>query len=125
MILLNTIVNDVIQVDVIALILTTCITGVVGWLVKTVLDQLKDYRAESKEWRQGLGSKVDAISDATQTTMRTALLHYAEKYLTRGWLTPEERASIYDMHQKYSALHANGYIDSYMARVMELPDKDI
>ena len=125
MILLNTIEDGVIQVDVIALILTTCITGVVGWLVKAVLDQLKDYRAESKEWRQGIGLKVDAITDATQTTMRTAILHYAEKYLTRGWVTPEERASIYDMHKKYSALHANGYIDGYMERVMSLPDKEL
>lgn len=113
------------KVDVLTLIITTCVTGAVGWAIKALLDQLKEYRGESKEWREGLDGKIDALTDATQTTMRTSLLHYAEKYLTRGWLTPEERASIYDMHAKYSALHANGYIDSYMQRVMELPDKDI
>jgi hypothetical protein len=57
--------------------------------------------------------------------MRTTILHYAEKYLERGWVTPEERASLFDMHHKYSSLNANGFIDGYMARVSQLPDKEI
>ncbi len=88
-------------------------------------------RAEA-EWRErvegsvaGIDAKLDALNEATQTTMRTTLLHYIEKYLTRGWVTPEERASLMDMHRKYSALNANGFIDGYMARVAELPDKEI
>ena len=89
-------------------------------------------RKKEAEWRERVESrlddmdvKLDALADATQTTMRTSLLHYIEKYLTRGWVTPEERASIYDMHKKYSALNANGYIDSYIERVMALPDREI
>lgn len=88
-------------------------------------------RAEA-EWRErvegsvaGIDAKLDALNDATQTTMRTTLLHYIEKYLTRGWVTPEERASLMDMHRKYAALNANGFIDGYMARVAELPDREI
>ena len=89
-------------------------------------------RRAEREWRDEMerkldaqGENLDAIKDATQTTMRTSLLHYAEKYLTRGWVTPEERASLYDMYKKYSALNANGYIDSYIKRVMALPDREI
>jgi len=88
-------------------------------------------RAEA-EWRErvegsvaGIDTKLDALNEATQTTMRTTLLHYIEKYLTRGWVTPEERASLMDMHRKYAALNANGFIDGYMARVAELPDREI
>ena len=88
-------------------------------------------RAEA-EWRErvegsvaGIDAKLDVLNEATQTTMRTTLLHYIEKYLTRGWVTPEERASLMDMHRKYAALNANGFIDGYMARVAELPDKEI
>lgn len=88
-------------------------------------------RAEA-EWRErvegsvaGIDAKLDALNEATQTTMRTTLLHYIEKYLTRGWVTPEERASLMDMHRKYAALNANGFIDGYMARVAELPDREI
>ena len=120
------------QVDVLALVVSTSITGVVGWLIKTLLDAFRGYMADSAQWRTRMDEKLDtnaadmkAIKDATQTTMRTSLLHYAEKYLSRGWVTPEERASIYDMHQKYSALDANGYIDGYIERVMALPDKEI
>lgn len=88
-------------------------------------------RAET-EWRErvegsvaGIDAKLDALNNATQTTMRTTILHYCEKYLTRGWVTPEERGSLMDMHQKYAALNANGFIDGYMRRVAELPDKEI
>ena len=88
-------------------------------------------RAEA-EWRErvegsvaGIDAKLDVLNEATQTTMRTTLLHYIEKYLTRGWVTPEERASLMDMHRKYAALNANGFIDGYMARVAELPDREI
>lgn len=89
-------------------------------------------RKAEAEWRDGVNSsmadidaKLDMLNDATQTTMRATLLHYIEKYLTRGWVTPEERASLMDMHAKYAALNANGFIDGYMERVSELPDRDI
>lgn len=89
-------------------------------------------RKAEAEWRERIEKRIDdvdakvcAINDATQTTMRATLLHQIEKYLTRGWITPEERASIYDMHAKYSSLNANGLIDGYMERVSQLPDKEI
>ena len=120
------------QVDVLTLAVTTVITGIVGWLVRVLTAKLDAYMGESTRWRESVDAKLDghsadmeAIKDATQTNMRSNLLHYAEKYLTRGWVTPEERASLYDMHQKYSALNANGYIDGYIDRVMALPDKEV
>lgn len=82
-------------------------------------------RKAEAEWRASVTGKIDNLTDATQTTMRATLLHYIEKYLTRGWLTPEERAALVDMHSKYSALNANGLIDGYMARIAELPDREI
>ena len=88
--------------------------------------------ADSHEWRAAMAKrmdaqdkKLDALTDATQTTMRTTLLHYIEKYLTRGWITPEERSSLIDMHKKYAALNANGFIDGYMNRIAKLPDREI
>lgn len=82
-------------------------------------------RKAEKEWQASVIGKLDSLTDATQTTMRATLLHYIEKYLTRGWLTPEERAALVDMHGKYSALNANGLIDGYMARIATLPDREI
>ena len=106
-------------------VITGLISAAILWGVRTMTKALKDYSAESHAWRSSLDTKLDAITDATQTTMRTQLLHMSEKYLTRGWVTPEERAALCDMHAKYAALHANGYIDGYMQRVNQLPDKEI
>lgn len=112
-------------VDVVTLAVTTTITGVVGWGVKALLDLLKGYIHDSKAWRQKMDEKVDSIMDGTQTTMRGILVHNYEKYTERGWLTPEERASWYDMHDKYSSMGFNGLIDTYRAKLDDLPDREI
>jgi len=113
------------QVDVLTLAVTTCVTGCVGWLVKALLDMLKSYIDSSKQWRAQMDGKVDTIMGATQTTMRATLIHNYEKYADRGWLTPEERASWCDMHDKYSAMGFNGLIDTYREKLNVLPDKEL
>ena len=108
------------------MLVQTVLTGVIGWAVKTILDNLKAYRAESKIWRTDMGKKIDDISDATQATMRTTILHYCEKYLTRGWVIQEELDSLLDMHKKYCVLNPdNGFINGYIDRVKQLEIKEL
>ena len=114
------------------LIVPTAITTVVGILVKGLFDLLKTYVDESKAWRQNVDTKLDKQADkldtqtkALQTTMRAQLIHNAEKYFERNWITPEERASWCDMHDRYSALGANGLIETYRQKINALPDKEI
>lgn len=108
------------------LIFQTILTGTVGWLVKMVLDSLKEYRDQSKKWSSELSKKIDDINNATQATMRTTILHYCEKYLSRGWVTSEELSSLTDMHAKYAALNEkNGFINGYMERVNKLEVREI
>lgn len=110
----------------VGLVVQTVLTGVVGWLVKLVLDTLKNYSDESKAWRKKMDDKVDGIGDATQATMRTTILHYCEKYITRDWITSEELSSLLDMHKKYTVINPkNGFIDSYVERVKQLQIKEI
>lgn len=113
------------MVDVPAIVISTCVTGAVGYLVKLLLDMLKGYIDSSAKWRAKTDEKLDTIMDATQTTMRATLIHNFEKYQERGWLTPEERASWCDMHDKYSAMGFNGLIDSYRNKLDQLPDREI
>ena len=113
------------QVDVLTLAVTTCVTGAVGWLVKSLLDMLRRYISDSHAWRSKMDGKVDTIMGATQTTMRATLIHNYEKYQERGWLTPEERASWCDMHDKYAAMGFNGLIDTYRAKLDHLQDREI
>ena len=107
------------------LALPTIVTAAVGWLVKTLLDMLREYIDSSAQWRAKTDGKLDTIMGATQTTMRATLIHNYEKYAERGWLTPEERASWCDMHDKYSAMGFNGLIDSYRRKLDDLPDREI
>ena len=113
------------SVDLTTLAVSTCVTGAVGWLVKMLLDMLKGYIESSAKWRAKTDGKLDTIMDATQTTMRATLIHNFEKYQERGWLTPEERASWCDMHDKYSAMGFNGLIDTYRHKLNQLPDREI
>ena len=114
------------------LILPTAVTTVVGILVKSLFDMLKKYIDTSTDWRKSIDAKLDAqaaktntLMDATQTTMRAQLIHNAEKYFERDWITPEERASWCDMHDRYSALGANGLIETYRRKIDALPDREI
>ncbi len=114
------------------LILPTAVTTIVGILVKSLFDMLKKYIDASTAWRGSVDAKLDAqavrtntLMDATQTTMRAQLIHNAEKYFERNWITPEERASWCDMHDRYSALGANGLIETYRHKIDALPDREI
>lgn len=107
------------------LILPTAITAAVGILVKALFDLFKRYMDESKAWRAALDKRFDVLMGATQTTMRATLIHNAEKYFERGWITPEERASWCDMHDRYSALGANGLIETYRHKLDGLHDRQI
>lgn len=113
------------SIDVPPFVITTCVSGFLGWLIKLLLDMLGDYIESSKQWRARTDDKLDSIMGATQTTMRASLIHNYEKYAERGWLTPEERASWCDMHDKYAAMGFNGLIDTYRLKLNELPDREI
>ena len=65
----------------IELIISTIITGVVGWVVKLTLDKLKEYQDESREWREQLDKKLDYLSDATKADMRVNIVYSCEKCL--------------------------------------------
>lgn len=104
---------------------TGLVSAAILWAVRTLTAAVKGYIESSHEWRDKMDGKVDTIMGATQTTMRATLIHNYEKYQERGWLTPEERASWCDMHDKYSAMGFNGLIDTYRAKLNALPDREI
>jgi len=107
------------------LVLTTAITTLTGLVVTALYRRLDSYAKQSFAWRQEMGQQMATLMRAQQTTMRATLIHNAEKYFERGWLTPEERASWCDMHDQYSALGANGLIGTYRRKLDELPDRVI
>jgi hypothetical protein len=108
------------------LIIQTALTGVIGWLVKRVLDKLAQYKIDSETWRATIEEKINDIVDEHQATTRTMILHYCEKYITREWVVSEELNSLEDLYSKYSKLNPdNGFINSYMDRVRRLPIREV
>ena len=134
------------------LLLSTAVTTVTALIVTSLYRTLSKYIRESLSWRDDVNGRLDSQAEslmgkldeqadafnarmdeqadrirlqtkAQQTTMRATLIHNAEKYIERNWITPEERASWYDMHEQYSKLGANGLIDSYKRKLDGLPDK--
>lgn len=82
--------------------------------------------SEIRDGFSGLSKRVDNLQDAQASTMRTQLIHYAEKYLERNWFTPEEHQSWYNMYEMYlSIVGKNGFIDTYKERLERLPEREL
>lgn len=85
-------------------------------------------RKAEAEWRDAViehmssqDRQMTLMTSSLQSTMRASLIHNAEKYFSRGSITPEEHASWCDMHDRYSAMGFNGLIDTYRTRIDQLP----
>lgn len=108
-----------------SVIITTALTTLTSLLVTALYRKLDDYVQHSSRWRESTDKKLDTVSGALQTTMRATLIHNAEKYFERGWITPEEQASWVDMHVRYSELGANGLIESYRTKIDALEHRNV
>ena len=87
-----------------------------------------EQRRIEQEWRDSMTAHMHAqdeqmsrMTTSQQITMRTMLIHNAEKYFSRGSITPEEQASWDEMHDNYSGMGFNGLIDSYREKIDSLP----
>ena len=110
----------------IELMINTVVTGIIGWVVKIILDRLKQYQDESKQWRDQLDEKLDHLSDATKADMRVNIVYSCEKCLKRGWITAEELSSILNLHDRYEDLVGhNHFVSSYIDRIELLEVKAI
>lgn len=94
--------------------MTTIMTDRIELLSKTI-----DMQFSNLETRQ------NAMLAAQHVTMRTTLIHYAEKYIDRGWLTPEEFRAWDEMYVEYDSLGFNGFMKTYLVKLQELPWKTL
>ena len=70
--------------------------------------------------------KFDQVITAQQQSMRAQLVHSAEKYITRAWITGEELQTWEDLYASYDALPgANGYIAAYKQHLERLDVRGI
>lgn len=70
--------------------------------------------------------KFDQVITAQQQSMRAQLVHSAEKYITRAWITGEELQTWEDLYASYDELPgANGYIAAYKQHLERLDVRGI
>lgn len=108
----------------IELIITTAITGAVGWIVKAALDQLRAYTSEGRAWRKKMSDKVDTINGSLVCVMRGDLIHKAHRYVDdKGYASLEEKESWHEEWEQYQSIcPRNGFIDALAEQVMALPE---
>jgi len=89
-------------------------------------------RAEEARMHAEIVARLDSVDerqrlmlDAQQQTMRSDIVHKVDKYVSRGWVTPEEHRAISDEYGSYSALGINGYIKVYIAKVDALEVREV
>lgn len=119
------------QVDVLTLAISTCVTGAVGWGIKLLLDTMKGYIAESAAWRKATDDTIHTILSAQCTQMRADITHKMHRYLDDlGCASQEEKDSLMAEYKEYCAICKkygiiNHFIDAMMQRVMDLPTREI
>lgn len=110
-----------------SLVIPTIVTGIVGWLVKTLLDMLRGYISDSHEWRAKMDGKIEIINESLVCVMRGDLIHKAHRYVDdRGYATIEEKDSWHEEWVQYQAVcPKNGFIDALAEQVMSLPEHPV
>ena len=125
------------QVDIIALAVTSLVTGVVGWFVKVLTGKLDEYVNESKAWREGIERRMDkqdecveSILEAQCTQMRSDITHKIHRYMDDlGCASMEEKQSLYAEYEVYCDVcrkHGikNHFVERLISQVMELPERE-
>ena len=114
---------------------------------KKLLEQQKQQEIDIKVRSEALGNQlrqdtaslsdsmtkaIDALSDRQQmmldaqhVQMRTTLIHNAEKYLERKWVTSEELRSWIELYDRYDTLGMNGFMRTYLERLEDLDIKPL
>lgn len=108
------------------------IFGLITWLLnrKAQKEDRKEDRADQEQ--KDLNAEIDEIKVlldnlivAERTSMYDRIKHLGNVYLERGSISSEEMEDLISMHEVYhTVLKGNGFLDSLMAKVKELPVKN-
>ena len=108
------------------------IFGLITWLLnrKAQKEDRKEDRADQEQ--KDLNAEIDEIKVlldnlivAERTSMYDRIKHLGNVYLERESITSEELEDLISMHEVYhTVLKGNGFLDSLMAKVKELPVKN-
>lgn len=95
-------------------------------------------RKAEAEWREGITARLDEIEGKVDRSIaqqamwtRSDIVHKCHRYLDDlGKASTEEKQALHDEHVQYSQFCEdlgidNNFIDNLVARVMELPEREV
>lgn len=96
------------------------IVAIVGsGLLSTIVTQVFSAINRRKEAASG-------VNEAMRLVLKDRLRFLAIHYIEQGWIYDDELADILDMHRCYhDKLKGNGYLDTLMAKVKNLPVRGV
>lgn len=81
--------------------------------------------AAIKKTLDNLEEAVGGLTIAGQCTLFDRIEHLAKKHIEQGWISAEDLEKLIGMHRVYhDVLHGNGYLDTLMEKVKDLPVHD-
>ena len=126
------------QVDVMTLVVTTTITGIVGWIVKMLTAKMDAYMAESARWRESVDKRmkeqdecIESVLEAQCTQMRSDITHKVHRYMDDlGCASLEEKQSLsaeYEVYCEIGKRHkiTNHFVKQLIQQVMALPEREM
>ena len=95
--------------------------AIVGGIFSVIMFKLN--RKAEKEDKQE--SKEDDLTSGLRILLYDRIKHLGKSYITRGYITTEELEDLLLMHKIYhDNLKGNGFLDSLMGQVKQLPIHD-
>lgn len=109
-------VNNILKVNSIVLALTGL--SIIGILLN-LLNYIKSIYKNNQE-------KTKKIENAVQSLLKDTLLKNTTQYITSGYITKNELASLTNMYTNYKNLGGNSFVDNLYSRASNLKiSKDI
>ena len=119
------------------LVITWLSAEIKRWMERREKDSEKE-ADERKRWRAGVDEKldeqdrkIDTLLDLSCSQTRSDVVHKCHRYLDDlGCASSEEKQALWAQHEDYKRIcDANGienhFVEQLVARVMELPEREI
>lgn len=97
--------------DVVATILTACISTIVGVVVTAVVARFKLS-----------GTKHKAVENGVQNLLRAEIIRQQEKWVERGYCPVYAKDAVRREYETYHALGGNGVITDLYNDIIQLPE---
>lgn len=97
------------------------ISTILGFILKSKLQEIKRLRAEKEEYKS---QRDRALENGVVCILRKHLMDEHEIWTQKGYITPKALESGLLMYKAYKELGGNGMIDHMEEEIQTLPIKD-